>query len=277
MPSDPIPADAAIDLVVTDLDGTLWGADEVVHDRTLDALRTLESREVPVLVATGRRLRSAVGTLARSGLDLPTVVLDGSLGRDAGAARTFHRAAFDREQAEAVLAACADANLSPCVYVDRDDAEVVVGPRPSTHPEHLRSIGRWLERREDLAEVAASEPILAFAVVSGDRAALEAVAARVTGSGATSVTRDIIFGGSTLSIRAPEISKWDGVVAWCEEQGLDHGRVLAIGDGDNDLELLRAARVACVVADGCEPALALATHVIGPAHTGGWSAILEHL
>lgn len=268
---------SAIELVVTDLDGTLWGADEVVHDRTLAALRTLEDRGVPVLVATGRRLRSAVETLARSGLVLPTVVLDGSLGRDVRAQRTFHRASFSVEQARAVLTACTEVGLSPCVYVDREDAEVIVGSNPSTHPGHLENIGRWLERRDDLEEAVATEPVLAFAIVSGDRAALDAAAARVGAGGATSVTRDIIFGGDTLSIRAPKISKWDGVVAWCEEQGIDSSRVLALGDGDNDLELLGSARIACVVSDGCEPALALAHHVIDPAHAGGWSSVLDHV
>lgn len=271
-----MPGERAIELVVTDLDGTLWGADEVVHDRTLAALRTLAERAVPVLVATGRRRRSAVDTLARSGLSLPTVVLDGTLGWDAADARTFHRAAFSAAQARAVLAAFAATGTSPCVYIDGAGAEVIAGPDPSTHPAHLDHIGRWLERREDLAEVPDDEAVLAFAVVAGDPEALTAVAAAVDGTSATAtVTRDIIYGGATLTVRPPGISKWDGVLAWCADQGLDPGGVLAVGDGENDLELLRSARVACVVSDGCAPALALANHVIGPACEGGWSAILD--
>lgn len=268
-------APSAIDLVVTDLDGTLWGADEVIHDRTLAALQALAARRVPVLVATGRRLRSAVDTLGRSGLALPTVVLDGALGRDVGADRTFHRAAFTPSQATAVLEAFRGAGLSPCLYVDDPDAEVVIDGRPSTHPGHLAHIGSWLERRVDLGPVAASRSVLMFAVVGGAAAQLGEVAAAVAGSGAATVTRDIIFGGATLTIRPPGISKWDGVQAWCTEQGLDARRVLAVGDGENDLELLGSARLACVVADGCEPALALAHHVIEPARHGGWSAILD--
>jgi hydroxymethylpyrimidine pyrophosphatase-like HAD family hydrolase len=91
------------------------------------------------------------------------------------------------------------------------------------------------------------------------------------------VTRDIIVGGMTLTVRPPGISKWQGVLAWCADQGLDPDRVLAVGDGQNDVELLEAARVACVVADGCDAALALADHVLDPADAGGWAAVLDQV
>jgi hydroxymethylpyrimidine pyrophosphatase-like HAD family hydrolase len=264
-----------IGLVVTDLDGTLWAADERVHERTLAALDELASRDVPVLVATGRRLSSAVATLGRSGIQLPTVVLDGALGREVGPGRTFHRAAFPAADARAVLATFRAAGLSPCLYVDRSDAEVVAAPDTSTHPAHLAHVGEWLERADALEPVLDREQILMFAVVAGPEAALTRVARGVGRHGAAAVTRDIIYGGVTLTVRPPRVSKWDGVLAWCADQGLPPDRVLAVGDGHNDLELLDAARVACVVSDGCEPALALADHVLEPACDGGWSAILD--
>lgn len=266
-----------IDLVVTDLDGTLWDGEERIHDRTLAALRALDRQGMPVLVATGRRLRSAVETLGRSGLELPTVVLDGALGRDVGPGETFHRAAFDPADAHVVLEAFTARGISPCLYVDREDAEVVVGAGPSTHPRHLENIGPWLEREDDLHAVVAREPVLMFAVVGGASDTLDGVARDVAASGQATVTRDVIYGSSTLTVRAPGISKWDGVLTWCASQGMDPARVLAVGDGYNDLELLGSARVACVVSDGCDEALALASHVIEPACDGGWAAVLDLL
>ncbi len=53
-----------IDLVVTDLDGTLWDGRGVIHPRTLWALKTLSAASVPVLAATGR---SAAERVARHG------------------------------------------------------------------------------------------------------------------------------------------------------------------------------------------------------------------
>jgi hydroxymethylpyrimidine pyrophosphatase-like HAD family hydrolase len=266
-----------VELVVTDLDRTLW-AEERIHDRTLQAVRELERRRVPVLVATGRRHRSAVEGLARSGLSLPAVVLDGAMGRDRDG-RTFHDMPFSREQAEDVLDAFLAGGLEPGVYVDRPGVELVVGERPATHQIHLDWVGRGVQVA-DLRRTVAEEDVYSFMIVAGET---DGVAAAATGiidraAGVPWVSpTEIVTGAATISVRPPGVSKWVGVLAWCAEQGVDPTRVLAVGDGENDLELLESASVACVVRDGCEAALALADHVIEPAEHGGWHGILELL
>src|ERR671910_2402512 len=109
----------AVQLVVTDLDGTLSDAQERIHPASARAIRDLVAGGVPVLVATGRRLRMAAAVLEAGGVVAPAVVLDGALGVDLPARRVFHRIAFPTEAARDVLAAFAAADLSPCVYVDR--------------------------------------------------------------------------------------------------------------------------------------------------------------
>ena len=265
---------SAIDLVVTDLDGTLWDAGERIHARTLDALSELDRRGVPLLVATGRRPRSAAAVLEREGLSLPAVFLDGAIGYDLRTDDRFHHAPFPAEAAAAVLDAFEACDVSPCLYVDRADADVVVGEEPGTRPEHLAAIGQWLAR-EDLRTVVANEDVLAVGVVGCDDALLRRVHARLGDVAEAAVVRDLYFGDATLIARPRGISKWQGVLAWCSKQGLDPGRVLAIGDAENDLELLTAAKVSCVVSDGCEAALALADHVFEPAADGGWGAVLD--
>ena len=263
-----------ISLVVTDLDGTLWDAGERIHARTLAALSELEHRQTPLLVATGRRPRSAAEVLARDGLTPPAVLLDGAVGHHLDSFERFHTAPFDPADALAVLTAFEEAGMSPCVYVDRPDADVVIGEQPATRPEHLEHIGRWLAR-DDLYAVVASEPVLAIGLVGCDADRLRMIHARIDGAAEAAVTRDLYFGDATLIARPRGISKWQGVEAYCQQEGLDSSRVLALGDGENDIELLTGAAVAVVVSDGCEAALALADHVIEPASAGGWSAVLD--
>ena len=263
-----------ISLVVTDLDGTLWDADEVIHERTLAAVAELEDRRTPLLGATGRRPRSAAEALARDGLAPPAVLLDGAVGHDLRTRTVFHRAAFPREDAAAVLSAFEAAGLSPCLYVDRPDADVVVGAAPSTRPEHLDHIGRWLAR-DDLWRTVEAEDVLAIGLVGHPRARLDPVHRAIVRHAEAAVTRDFFFGEATLIARPRGISKWNGVTAFCDAHGLDSSRVLALGDGENDVELLSNASVACVVSDGCEQALALADHVIEPASAGGWCSVLD--
>lgn len=266
---------SGISLVVTDLDGTLWDSEERVHDRTVAALRDLEARALPLLVATGRRLRSAQPSLARHGLAPPAVLLDGAMGCHLDGGGRFHEACFRPVDAEVALAAFDAAGLSPALYVDRPDVDVVVGTAPSTHPRHLAHVGTWLSEG-DLDTVVRTESVYSFVVVDANLAALAVVTRRLGGAGVATVARNPFFPGATITVRPPHTSKWEGVLAYCATHGFDPDAVLAVGDGENDLELLKGAAVSCVVRDGCDAALALADHVIDPASEGGWSAILDH-
>ena len=266
----------SVSLVVTDLDGTLWDADERIHQRTLAAVAELERRRTPLLVATGRRPRSAAEALAREGLAPPAVLLDGAVGHDLRAGTVFHRAPFTPAAAAAVLTAFEDAGLSPCLYVDRLDADVVVGGAPSTRPEHLAHIGSWLAH-DDLWRVVHNEDVLAIGIVGHPRDRLDQVHEAIGNKAEAAVTRDFFFGDATLIARPRGISKWQGVEAYCSANELDISGVLALGDGENDIELLTNASIACVVSDGCEQALALADHVIDPAASGGWCSVLDLL
>jgi hydroxymethylpyrimidine pyrophosphatase-like HAD family hydrolase len=266
---------SAVQLVVTDLDGTLSDAQERIHPASARAIRELVAGGVPVLVATGRRLRMAVAVLEAGGVAAPAVVLDGSLGVDLPARRVFHRIAFPVRAARCVLAAFAAGELSPCVYVDRPGVDLVVDDHPSTHPLHLARAFPWADRA-DLAAVVGSEPVLAFTVVGHpDLRRLEPVLEAVGAAGSGSIVHDLLYGGYTLQVRPPGVSKWSGVLAFCADRGLDPTRVLAIGDGANDVELLEAAAVPCAVATAAPAALARARHVLDPPATGGWAAVLD--
>ena len=283
-----------IELVVTDLDGTVWDHGERMHDETLAALHELRARDVPLLVATGRRLASAASTLAEHELSLPMVVLDGALGRDLATGERFHDAPFDQQAAHAVLAAFERADIRPCAYVDRvrpqgrngavrfAGTEVVIGERCSTHPRHIAHVGDLLGRG-DLVELIRRTPVYGFGVVGVERVRLDAVLAEI-GDEATGVVTPVPDsldslgqGLAMLVVRPAAVSKWAGVLAWCAARGLDDRRVLAIGDGDNDLELLEGAATSCVIADGTPSALELADHVLDPPALAGWRGVLDLL
>ena len=102
-----------VSLVVTDLDGTLWHTDDHVPDGVVAALAELAAREVPLLVATGRRATSARIPLERIGMAPPAVVLNGALGLDLATGQRFHRAAYSTDEAIAVLAAFQGVGLEP--------------------------------------------------------------------------------------------------------------------------------------------------------------------
>jgi hydroxymethylpyrimidine pyrophosphatase-like HAD family hydrolase len=265
-----------VSLVVTDLDGTLWDRHGRVHDLTLEALHELERRGLPVLAATARRPASARRVMDANGVLLPAVLFDGSLGKDFATGETFHREAFEPLRAAAVLEALLGLGIEPCVNIDGDVRDALVGQHPSSHPAHLKFIAPWL-REVNLERAVRELPVLSFVICGREREVLLPALAAGKGLAAGSVSPDLTYGNATLSLRPPGVSKWSGVLAFCRLRGLDPGRILAVGDGDNDVELLESAAIACAVADGCEAVLRLAAHHLRPANEGGWRAILDIL
>lgn len=265
-----------IELVVTDLDGTLWEQEEHVHERTRAALRAVLAVGLPLLVATGRRSGSARRALGSIGLAPPSVLLNGALGLDLTTGDRFHRGGFTAEDAGAVLAAFRHQGVEPCVYVDHDDHPVRVAPVPSTHPDHVLNFGTDVVSG-DLADVVATEHVLAFGVLGIPEAVARALGTAIEAVAEPHVDRDRVYDGYAVTVAPRGRSKWDGVAAFCAERGLDAGAVMAIGDGPNDVELLANAAIALVPDDAHRLARAHADHVIGRAADGGWAAVPEIL
>ena len=133
----------AIELVVTDLDGTLSDPAEHIHPRSAAAVQAITAAGIPVVVATGRRPRSASWVLEPAGLAGPAIVLDGVVGRDLRTGHTFHQAAFTAEAAQRVLRTFLDAGLEPCLFVEHPTAELLVGRRPPPQPRHQAPKRAW--------------------------------------------------------------------------------------------------------------------------------------
>ena len=266
-----------IELVVTDLDGTLWHTSDEIHPDVGIALKEVLRRGMPLLVATGRRVTSTRVPLATLGVSPSAVVLNGALGLDLATNVRFHRAPFPAQQATEVLEHFRACGLDPCIYVDDDAAEVCVGTTPSTNPRHLQALGASVVFT-DLDCVVRDVAVLAFSVIGAPHAELAPAYKALEGVAAAHLDRALEFPGLAAITAAPlGLSKWDGVEAFCRARGLDATRVLAIGDGPNDVELLVNAAVAVVPENAHPAALAHADEVIPPAREGGWAAVVDLL
>lgn len=263
---------------MTDLDGTLWYTDDHLPDTVLRAVRALDERGIPLLVATGRRVASTRGPLARFGLAPPAVVLNGALGLDLATGDRFHRAPFRPDEAVQVLDAFTAVGLSPVVYVDHPRYDVFISEEPDTNPAHVVALGDTAGRVTDLREIAGSEAVLGFGMIGIPFGPAEAAFAALDPLAEAHLDRSIDHQGmASLTVAPRNQSKWDGVLAFCAAHALDSARVLALADGPNDVELLTAASIALVPAVAHQVALDLATAVIPAAADGGWAAVLDHV
>lgn len=264
-------------LVVTDLDGTFWDSAMACHPSTIAAAATLlELEDVVLLAATGRRRNSARSGLERNGISMPAVLLNGAVGYDFDTDELFHEATFRLDALAQILDHLAAHEVGPIVYSSDDRALAYEGV--STCVQHLDQLGDDL-LWSTFEEVATRSDVLGMSVLGVDEALVRPVIAALEGHPHVSLAAyaDHLYPPYSLMLAPPAVTKEVGIRAFCDHAGVTPDRIIALGDGGNDLEMLAMADVALVV-EGADPrALALGDHVIAEPSGGGWATVLEHL
>lgn len=269
----------SVSLVVTDLDGTLWASDEVVPQAHHLALEELKRRNVPVLAATARRPRFTTLPPTLNGLGhLPAVSLDGSFGMADGT--VFHRRRFSASDSQQCLDVLGEHGLSPVAYVLDEHSDVIVNPNTTTCDTHR---ARLLpdSRQADLDELAASSspasPFYLFAMYGLPKEQLEPAtnALRALNIASCVLAVELTYGQWALVVSPLGVTKWAGVLSYCQLRGIDPSKVLTIGDGANDVGMHTESAIAVGITGGHADALAVVDHVVAPPQSGGWSQLLD--
>jgi len=265
-----------IRLVATDLDGTFWGPDLVPPAEHIAAVHELERRNVTVLAATSRRPRVTRQRLGGVGLKIPAVLIDGAVGIDFRTDERFHEAAYEAEAARNTLATFRAHGLDPCLYVEDPEIDIVVSASPSTCARHLERLGRFAGTR-DLEDVASTIAVYAFSVLGLDHEILAPLAGELAAAHSNTVVLfpEPDYGRFGLIVNPHGVSKWSGIEAYCGLHGIAPDEVAAVGDGLNDLEMLRRAGVRIGVRGGREEVIQMADFLIEPPERAGWQLIVE--
>lgn len=263
-------------LIVSDLDGTLWYDGEECHPNSLKSIDYLRSNGIPLLIATGRRLRIVASAFEEMDLLQPCILLNGSLGYDFENKKSFFHRGFSPIAERRIIDIFIENELSPCLYADDN---YVYSSSPTTSQGHLEAIGNDLRIIDSLYSFPPDREILNFAILGIHEEKVKRTASIIEGEGLGNVTlyQDRLFGNHSLIIQTPKTSKWSGVDAWRNHFGITTSRVIAVGDAGNDYELLKEADVAIVV-EGAEQRIQdLADHMIPKPEHGGWSEVVNYL
>lgn len=241
-------------------------------------MHELHRRSIPVLAATSRRSSTVLSIFDDLELHLPALVLDGALGWEARRSALFHERPFSAESALVVLQAFAQYGLTPTVNLEQPELDVVTGDCPSAGPAYLAWAGPALRRVDDLADAVRAHPVYGFAIAaSNDVSSLRAVRNGLSAETAEALLfEDARLGGWTLVVSPAGVTKWSGVEAFAVTHGVAASNVLAIGDGDNDVDLLSRSAVSLAMDHGTVAAKAASQHVL----EGGidsWSQVLDFL
>ena len=235
------------DLTAFDLDGTLLRRDLEITDRTLAAVEGLRERGMRLVVATGRRYESAVEHAERLGFggDDPVVCYGGSMVRRMDGETLLHRTLPEGLGLE-VLDWAARRGLHARVFVDG---------RVITSPDSPAAL-RFMRRSEEPGIVVVDSPAEWLAGAREEPTKLVIVdhpddvpgwleEAQEAFRGRLFVTRSLPH---YVEVGGLEGTKSTALEFLCGRWGIGAERVLAFGDADNDVDMLRFA--GCGVAVG---------------------------
>lgn len=268
-----------VDALITDLDGTFWDRYMSIHPASLEAIAEFDRQSLHFVVATGRRAQGALVGLAPAGLDnRPGILMNGALARDNLHGDSFLVDAIAPDHALEVVETFFRAGLEPIMYIDHPEQDMVVGPSPSAGRDFVaRAPG--VRRASSLQTVVEESTTIGFGAFGFPRSALEPIADHINESNLATAIIGVSYleGDHGLMIQAHKVDKQTGIVAWCARHGVDLSRVAAVGDANNDIEMLKAAAIAIVPSNAAEHIKELADFIIPPNEDGGWEQIPEIL
>ncbi len=263
----------SIRLVVSDLDGTLFGPDHQLTARTVDAIAAASERGIRFVAATGRSHRTALPRLTQSPAIEAICASNGAATWDI-AGETFAATRF-----------IDDVTLPKVVQILRDSF-----PTMAFGWETAEGFGwdpQWLERRSHSPELAdpAWEPgpldtdlhRRLFKIMAWDGELKQEELAAVVNEQMPDDVVCTTSGADYVEITGDGVDKASAAAAWCESEGIHNGEVVAFGDQHNDLTMLGWAGHGVAMGNAHEDVQAVADEVIGTNADDAVAAYLDSI
>jgi Cof subfamily protein (haloacid dehalogenase superfamily) len=275
-----------IKAIATDLDGTVLDSHAQLGERTLTAFRLCRERGLQLIICTGRSAGSASPYQEQLGNDGPNVFFNGSLvvnmhkgkiippplgafyadpelidfcadlGRESGA---YCQAYFHTAEGEEILVA------------ERRDRETGVYANRTRVPTHIGDLKAFVRSIDTPGGIRGC--IKGMFIADGD--ILDMLRQRISeafGQRAYITRSSPVF----LEVTNAGINKATGLELALTGLGIKAGEVLALGDEENDLPMLRLAGISAAPSNAKDTVKAEVDYVYGSCDEEGAAAFLEN-
>ncbi|ARJ05770.1 hydrolase [Cnuibacter physcomitrellae] len=256
---------AGVRAVALDVDGTIAGGDHRVSPRTADAIRSLTSLDVPVILLTGRSRRNTLELAREVGITNLVAACNGAVVFDPVADENVRVVTMAAADVEVLIDLHRDLDLELTWWTPDD----IVVERDGLMRRQL------MELNESEVEVASVEGIDPDQVVkmmlysSPER--LDAATAEILAR-APQGTRsmDVFF-----EFVDPDANKWAALSYLLERLGVSADDVLGMGDGGNDVAWLSRIGHPIAMGNARDEVIGVTKHRTGHHAEDGAAEILE--
>lgn len=264
-------------LLALDMDGTLLTSDKSISPGTIAALRKAADAGVAVALCTGRTTAELMDYLPElEGIVTHAVLVSGGVVRNMVTGEALYTRSLEPDIARAVVAQGLTENAN--VQILTSEYSVMTHDDVERMPEIGQGVFQDLARRwghlvDDIAAYVEDNPTAACKInlhhvdeASRERThrALEALPVQLTGGESASV-----------EVTPRGVTKALGLERLCRSLGLGLDEAVMVGDGDNDLDVLRVAGLSVAMGNSMPEVLALADVVVADNDHDGIAELVE--
>jgi hypothetical protein len=256
-------------LLALDVDGTLLDPVGTLRPTVRQAVLAVQQRGLRVILCTGRRFRTARPIAHELQLDAPMVVHNGALVKHPTSGETLHQTYMGYTVYQQALGHLRQLG-APMVYVDafHEQVDILTEDMARAHPFQRDYLHDNLEHCRIVPDIE-TPPAYGVVMISimADEASLRTLRARVQASLGTRARVNLLmnknYQGHILEILPPTVSKWQGLRLIAAREDVPAETIMAVGDDENDLDMLRHAGLGIAMGNAVDTVKAAADHVTG--------------
>ncbi|MGQ4807230.1 Sugar phosphatase YidA [Candidatus Entotheonellaceae bacterium PAL068K] len=256
-------------LLALDADGTILDPSGELRPAVQQAVSAAQQRGLQVVLCTGRRFRTALPLAQALQLTTPLVVHNGALVKEQHSGITLYQTDLPTHVYRQALTFLRQHGL-PMVYVDafHKQVDIITEDPQGAHPfqrEYLEDHLAYCRIVDDIhTPPAYSVLMLSIMAEESTLRPLQSHMAEALGHRVRIIMLiNKTYQGHILEVLHPTVSKWTALQQLAARQGIMPADIMAVGDDDNDIDMLRHAGLGIAMGNARERVKAVADHVTG--------------
>lgn len=243
-------------LIAFDLDGTLLNNEKSIDRETIDYLVGLKKRNIDIVIATGRSYYDAKRLTQSLPFEYVIIANNGAVTRNPAKDQTLDLRTIKYDDYQKIIRLSKEYDLHPIIYVDKNlQGYDIIIERAYDFIEYNGYLSKSLKRYRitDFSEYFEND-VLSICF-TGHFAPLENFRQHVLNQYpqrfSTSVSLKLHV-EALMEILHPDACKWKALKRYCSAKGIGNEEILAFGDDNNDVEMIKNAGMGIVMINGTD-------------------------
>ena len=256
----------AIKLFVSDIDGTLLPGGSEISAKNIEAVQKMVEAGIIVTIATGRMYEATLPVAKKLGVNVPIITYNGALIKTVEG-EVLHSEFLPEDIIPQIIDFFRENGWHLQTYVNGVVHFVEDNERAKFYEKAQGVAGvyvGWDGLKKNISGICKM-----LSVTSGDEETdkIISMVREKFGDKIKIMKSNPIF----AEIVCPGVSKASALKILAKKLGVDRSEVMAIGDSDNDLEMLQAAGQSVAMGDGRESVKKICTYITGNCADDGFS------